>query len=118
MIKIKRIYEPIAAADGRRILVDRLWPRGVSKTKAGVTLWTREVAPSDKLRKWFGHEPEKWPEFRRRYRAELKLKSAELDRISAEAGKSDVTLLFAAKDEQRNNAVVLREYLDKRRKKP
>lgn len=109
-IKIKRVYEKPSASDGKRILIDRLWPRGLSKAEAQVDLWLKEIAPSGELRKWFGHEPEKWDEFRKRYRAELdKNKDAVSQLKSAATGKT--TLLYAAKDTEHNNAVVLKEYL-------
>src|SRR5512146_2750422 len=111
MIRIKRIYEPPAAADGRRVLVDRLWPRGISKDEAKVDEWLKEIAPSAELRTWFGHDPAKWMEFRTRYREELKHQGELLDRLRAEARRGTVTLLFAAKDEEHNNAVVLKELL-------
>lgn len=112
MIRIKRIYDPPAAGDGRRVLVDRLWPRGLSKDEVKVDEWLKEIAPSDELRKWFGHDPARWEEFRTRYREELKLHGELLERLRAEARKGTVTLLFAAKDEEHNNAVVLKELLD------
>ncbi len=111
MIRIKRIYEPPAATDGRRVLVDRLWPRGVSKDEAKVDEWLKEIAPSNELRTWFGHDPAKWAEFRTRYRDEIKGHGELLDRLRTEAHKGTVTLLFAAKDEEHNNAVVLKELL-------
>ena len=111
MVGIKRIYEPPVPEDGKRILVDRLWPRGLSKDDARLDEWLKEVAPSDELRGWFGHDPAKWEEFRRRYRQELKTQGEILERLRNEARKGTVTLLFAAKDEERNNAVVLKEML-------
>ncbi len=114
MIKIKRVYEDASKDDGYRILVDRLWPRGVSKEKAAVDLWIKEIAPSNALRKWFSHEPEKWEEFRRKYSAELKDKEDLLKRIrDAEHEKGIVTLIYSAKDTSRNDAVVLYEVLKK-----
>lgn len=112
MIKIKRIYDPPATGDGRRVLIDRLWPRGVAKDGVKLDEWLKEIAPSDELRKWFGHDPARWEEFRTRYREELKLHGKLLERLRAEAAKGTVTLLFAAKDEEHNNAVVLKELLD------
>ncbi len=112
MVKIKRIYDEPAPGDGRRVLIDRLWPRGISKDEAGIDEWLKEVAPSDELRKWFGHEPARWEEFRRRYREELKVHGEILERLRSEARKGTVTLLFAAKDAEHNNAVVLKEMLD------
>ncbi|MFB3888866.1 MAG: DUF488 domain-containing protein [Candidatus Bathyarchaeia archaeon] len=114
MIKIKRVYESPAASDGFRILVDRLWPRGLSKEKAKVDLWLREIAPSDELRKWFHHEPEKDREFSERYEAELAGKKELAQRIlELEREKGVVTLLFSARDVECNNAVVLKSVLEK-----
>ena len=110
-IILKRVYETPSKNDGVRILVDRLWPRGLSKDRAKIDLWLREVAPSDELRRWFNHEPAKWEEFRRRYFAELDEKDRVVRSILDEASGSKVTVLFAAKDETHNNAVALREYL-------
>lgn len=111
-MKIKRAYAPAEAADGYRILVDRLWPRGISKEKAKIDLWLKSVAPSNELRKWFGHDPERFAEFDRRYRAEL-AESGALDELRAVLREHpDATLLFAAHDEAHNNAVVLKELLD------
>lgn len=112
MIKLKRIYDPPAPDDGRRVLVDRLWPRGIAKDAARLDDWLKEIAPSDELRKWFGHDPAKWEEFRKRYRAELDSHGNLLAELRAAAEKGTVTLLFAAKDEEHNNAVVLKELLD------
>src|ERR1700739_232932 len=103
MIRVKRVYEEPAKGDGYRILVDRLWPRGLTKERARVDLWMKEIAPSDALRKWYGHEPERWPEFEKRYRAELAKKKellAEIGRLEKKHGK--VTLLFGRKDEKQN----------------
>ncbi|HLO25570.1 MAG TPA: DUF488 domain-containing protein [Geobacteraceae bacterium] len=111
MIKIKRIYDPPAPGDGRRILVDRLWPRGLSKDEARLDEWLKEIAPSDDLRKWFGHDPDRWEEFRKRYREELNSNGELLKLLRTEGGKGTVTLLFAAKDAEHNNAVVLKEML-------
>ena len=110
-IKLKRIYEQPDATDGERVLVDRLWPRGLTKERARVDLWLKEIAPSTELRKWFGHDPAKWAEFKRRYRAELKENKEQIGRLKAEVRKGPVTLLFGAKDEQHNEAVVLLELL-------
>lgn len=112
MIKIKRAYQPPEEEDGFRILVDRLWSRGVSKDKAKLDLWLKEVAPSNELRKWFGHDPEKWLEFQKRYSAELKDKKSFLSKIKdLEKEKGTVTLIYSAKDEEHNDAVVLRDKL-------
>ena len=110
-IRLKRVYEEPAATDGERVLVDRLWPRGLTKEKARVDLWLKEIAPSEELRKWFGHDPAKWAEFKRRYRAELKGNKEQVTRLKSEMEKGPVTLLYGAKDEQHNEAVVLLELL-------
>jgi uncharacterized protein YeaO (DUF488 family) len=110
-LKVKRAYAAAAASDGYRILVDRLWPRGVTKAKAAIDEWNRELAPSPELRKWFDHDPEKWSEFRLRYRAELKSHRDALRAIATRAKREPVTLLFGAKDEDHNNAVVLRDLI-------
>src|SRR5438477_13103820 len=108
MIRLKRIYERATSDDGWRVLVDRLWPRGLAKSKAKVDLWMKDIAPSDELRKWFGHDPEKWPEFQKRYRLELAQQKGLLAELKRMATKhSTVTVLFAAKDEERKHAVVL-----------
>lgn len=112
MIRIKRVYEPAEAEDGRRILVDRLWPRGVSRERDRIEAWHKEIAPSDGLRRWFGHDPVRWEEFRRRYREELAAHPAEIGRLLREAGEGGITLLFAARDQEHNNAVVLKELLE------
>ena len=114
MIKIKRIYDPPTEDDGFRILVDRLWPRGLTKEKAKVDLWLKEIAPSDKLRKWFSHDPKKYEEFKRRYAKELEDKSEILKRIKSESKKGTITILFSAKDTEHNNATVLKELLSAR----
>ena len=108
----KRIYEPVAADDGYRVLIDRLWPRGQSKEKLQLTAWVKDVAPSTELRKWFGHDPDKWEEFRKRYRTELDANSgavAELQDLLKE--HPTATLLFMAHDAEHCNATVLAEYL-------
>ncbi len=115
-ITIKRVYETASNDDGLRILVDRLWPRGLSKDRAKIDLWLREVAPSNELRRWFNHEPEKWDEFRRRYFSELTEKEGAVQSVWNQATRSRVTLLFAAKDAIRNNAVALREHLIRSRR--
>lgn len=112
MIACKRIYDPPGADDGRRLLVDRLWPRGVSREAARLDDWLKELAPSDGLRRWFGHNPALWEEFRARYREELKTHVELLDDLRAEAKRGTVTLLFAARDTEHNNAVVLKEMLN------
>ena len=115
MIKIKRVYEKPAKDDGWRVLVDRLWPRGMKKENARLDLWMKDVAPSEALRKWFRHEPERWKEFQKRYRKELADKKemlGELKKMAKEHGT--VTLLFGAKDEERNQAVVIAHALKSR----
>lgn len=111
MIKLKRIYEEAAKGDGYRILVDRLWPRGISKERATLDLWLKEIAPSDALRKWFGHDPKKWSEFQKKYRLELREHQDALAQIKTLAKKGSVTLLYAAKDEEHNEAVVIQDLL-------
>jgi uncharacterized protein YeaO (DUF488 family) len=111
-IGVKRVYEDAGAADGRRVLVDRLWPRGVSKEKARIDQWLKEIAPSDGLRKWFGHDPARWNEFKRRYCAELEANAERVRELQELARRGAVTLLYAAKDEEHNNAVALREFLE------
>ena len=106
-IAIKRVYQEPEPADGFRILVDRLWPRGLSKERAKIDLWLKEVAPSTELRKWFNHDPAKWAEFQKRYKQELKSKSDQLDVIKEKIHQGPVTLLYGAKDEAHNEAVVL-----------
>ena len=110
-IRLKRAYEPPATGDGHRVLVDRLWPRGVSKSDAAIDDWLKALAPSTDLRKWFGHAPDRWEEFRKRYRAELTGHDNELDRLRDAARNGTVTLVYAARDETHNDAVVLREVL-------
>ena len=113
-IKLKRIYESPSKADGKRILVERLWPRGVKKENAALHEWTKEIAPSPALRKWYGHEPQKWPEFQRRYRKELAANADDVERMRALCATGPVTFVFAAKDEERNSANVLKAYLEGR----
>ena len=110
-IKLKRAYEPPAPDDGTRVLVDRLWPRGVKKSKAAIDEWMKEIAPSTALRKWFSHDPERWQEFRRRYKAELRHHPDEMHRLRALARHGRLTLVFAARDEAHNDAVVIGELL-------
>jgi uncharacterized protein YeaO (DUF488 family) len=116
-LAIKRVYEPPSASDGMRVLVDRLWPRGLSKAKAKIDRWEKDLAPSDELRRWFGHETARWAEFRKRYRDELKSQADALRELRAAARRGRVTLLYAAHDEEHNNAVVLAELLKKRSNK-
>ncbi len=111
-LKLKRIYEPVEETDGVRFLVERLWPRGVSKEAARLEGWLKEAAPSQELRKWYGHDPAKWREFRRRYLVELAGAAEALAPLRAAAGKRPVTLVFAARDPQRSSARVLKEFLE------
>lgn len=114
VIRIKRIYEEPAKDDGFRVLVDRLWPRGVSKDKAHIDLWARDIAPSSDLRKRYHGDDEKWPEFKKAYFRELKDKEGQIDELYDKAGKKVITLLYAARNQERNNAVALMEYLQSR----
>lgn len=107
MLRLKRVYEPPAHSDGRRILVDRLWPRGLSRKNAAVDEWMKDVAPSAELRRWFGHDPQKWPEFKRRYKHELRAHADLVRGITARASRGTVTLVYGARDEAHNDAVVL-----------
>jgi uncharacterized protein YeaO (DUF488 family) len=112
-IRIKRVYERPGDDDGLRVLVDRLWPRGLSRQRARVDRWLKELAPSDELRKWFGHDPARWQAFRRRYTGELRAPAARaaMAELSGAAAAGNITLLYAARDEAHNNALVLREAL-------
>jgi uncharacterized protein YeaO (DUF488 family) len=114
MIRIKRTYEPSAYGDGRRILVERLWPRGMKKEALDMDAWLKDVAPSTTLRKWFGHRVERWEEFRRRYRQELRANREACSSILAASRHGPVTLLYSAHDVEHNGAVVLKEYLTER----
>jgi uncharacterized protein YeaO (DUF488 family) len=119
VVKTKRIYDPASPDDGRRILIDRLWPRGIKKEEAKIDEWLRDIAPSAELRKWFSHDPEKWQEFKKRYKRELKDKSELVRTLRAKAKKGTITLLFASKDTEHVNAAVLKEVLDRsRQQKP
>lgn len=113
-VAVKRIYEPYSPQDGYRVLVDRLWPRGMKKDSAKIDRWLKEVAPSTELRKWFNHEPEKWPEFQKKYKSELKDNEAwqELQQLSKQQKK--LTLLFSTKEEKNNHAVMLSKLLDRK----
>jgi len=110
-LRLKRAYVATEAEDGTRILVDRLWPRGVSKQEAALEEWMKDIAPSTALRQWFGHEPSRWAEFQRRYKAELREHAPELERLRDIAAKGTLTLVYAARDEAHNDAVVLRDVL-------
>jgi uncharacterized protein YeaO (DUF488 family) len=112
MIRVKRAYDPPEPADGLRFLVDRLWPRGIKKESLQVNEWLKEVAPSDDLRRWFGHDPAKWEEFCRRYQAELDVSSVAWRSLLDAAGKQDLTLLYGAHDNDHNNAMALKSFLE------
>ena len=114
MIRVKRVYEPRATQDGRRVLVDRLWPRGLSKANAKIDYWPKDLAPSTELRKWYGHDHEKWKQFKRRYFAELKGKPDEVQSLLDYVRGSKVTFLFGSKEERLNNAAALKEYVESR----
>lgn len=111
-IRTKRVYDAPAASDGRRILIDRLWARGLSKAKARIDFWAKDIAPSTALRKWYGHDPDKWKEFRKRYFAELDANPEGMAALRANLDKGTVTLLFSSKETRLNNASALREYLE------
>ena len=112
MLQIKRVYEPAAKADGKRFLVERLWPRGIKKSDLKIDEWLKEAAPSTELRKWFNHDPAKWKEFKRRYWAELKKHPEMWQGILEAASKGSVTLLFSSHDAEHNNVVALKEFLE------
>jgi uncharacterized protein YeaO (DUF488 family) len=113
MIRVKRVYEPASPEDGKRYLVDRLWPRGLRKENLKIDGWIKEVAPSDELRHWFGHDPEKWCEFNERYYKELDARPETWQPLLEAARKGDITLLFSTKELEHNNAVTLRSFLEK-----
>jgi uncharacterized protein YeaO (DUF488 family) len=115
-IRIKRVYDPPDQDDGMRVLVDRLWPRGLRKEKAAVTLWLKEIAPSTELRKWFGHDPARWTEFGRRYRAELAHHDEAVAHLAALSARDTVTLVYGAQDVEHTHALVLVDYLRRYRK--
>jgi uncharacterized protein YeaO (DUF488 family) len=110
-VRVKRIYEPAVQSDGFRVLVDRLWPRGISKERAALDLWMKDIAPSSELRRWFGHDPKRWREFKTRYRGELLEHGSELALLRSRARKRPLTLLFGARNVEQNEAVVLKEVL-------
>jgi uncharacterized protein YeaO (DUF488 family) len=114
-IKIKRVYESPDESDGTRILVDRLWPRGLTKERAGVDLWVKEIAPRTELRKWFEHDPAKWKRFRGRYQTELRNNDDLVRLLERKAREGPITLLYAARDEKHNEALVLKQFLEKGR---
>ena len=111
LIALKRAYAPPSPDDGQRVLVDRIWPRGVSREEAALDLWLKDIAPSTVLRKWFGHDPARWEEFRARYRKELASNDEAVAQLRALAAKGKVTLVYGARDEEHNQAVVLADYL-------
>jgi len=117
MIRLKRAYESAAPDDGARFLVERLWPRGIKKEALPLRAWVKEAAPSDSLRRWFGHDPKKWKEFRRRYFAELDANAAAFAPLLEAARQGDVTLVYSAHDAEHNDAVALRDYLEAKMKK-
>jgi len=112
MIKIKRAYDPLSSDDGKRILVDRLWPRGIKKEDAAIDEWLKDIAPSTELRKWYSHDPAKWGEFKKRYKIELKDKIGIIDRLRQESKKRTITFLFSAKATELNNAVALKQFIE------
>ncbi len=112
MIRLKRVYQPRSPEDGFRVLVDRLWPRGLTKEQVGADRWLKEAAPSPELRTWFGHDPARWEEFRRRYRQELESKAELKDFLLAKSREGAVTLIYAARDERHNAAAALKEFLE------
>ena len=112
-IQVKRVYDPPSADDGLRVLVDRLWPRGLSKASLKLDEWMKEIAPSNELRQWFGHDENKWAEFQKRYFKELDGHSDLIEQLLQKSHTGKLALLFAAKDEEHNNAVALKEYLEK-----
>ena len=117
MLKTKRVYEPAKSSDGTRFLVDRVWPRGIKKEELKMKAWLKDVAPNPELRKWFAHDPAKWKEFQKRYRAELKANSDAWQPLLEVAKKGNVTLLYSAKDTEHNSAVLLKEFLEEQMRK-
>ena len=114
-LRLKRVYETATKNDGKRVLVDRLWPRGLSKAGAKIDYWAKAVAPSNRLRRWYRHEPGKWPEFKRRYIAELKRNTVAVQELIVQLGRRRATLLFSSKETRLNNAAALKAYLESRR---
>ena len=110
-VQIKRVYDPAVPEDGYRVLIDHLWPRGISRERAHLDEWARELAPSDELRRWFDHMPERFSEFRARYRSELAQRREQVDALKSRADKERVTIIYAARDRDHNNAVVLAELI-------
>jgi uncharacterized protein YeaO (DUF488 family) len=113
-IQLKRVYEEPRDTDGKRILIDRLWPRGVTKAKAQIDIWLKDIAPSTELRTWFGHDPSKWDDFKQRYKNELKNNSEAVSKLLEHMSQGKVTFVYSAKDKEHNDAVVLAEYLGER----
>lgn len=113
-VQVKRVYDPPASTDGFRVLVDRLWPRGISKSVARIDLWVRDLSPSNELRTWYGHDPVKWPEFKRRYFKELKLNDNAFSELASLVSRRKVTLLFGSKELRLNNAYALKQALESR----
>ncbi|MBU6392489.1 MAG: DUF488 domain-containing protein [Planctomycetota bacterium] len=113
MIKLKRVYEEPTKDDGFRILVERLWPRGITKERAAIALWLKEAAPSSELRKWFGHDPAKWEEFRKRYRTELRQKKDVVSILKRKSKEGTIAFVYAARDEEHNSAIVLKEIIER-----
>ena len=113
-LRVKRVYEEAEAGDGLRVLVDRLWPRGLAKTKAGIDLWLRELSPSTELRKWYGHDPARWEEFKARYFGELDRHGRAIAELVDPARTGTVTLLYGSRERRLNNAVALKEYIERR----
>jgi uncharacterized protein YeaO (DUF488 family) len=118
MFELKRAYEPASPDDGCRVLVERLWPRGVTKARAAIDVWMKEIAPSAELRKWYGHEPSRWEEFRRRYWSELQANREAVETLREKEREGKTTLIYAAHDEEHNGALALREFLERRQRKP
>jgi uncharacterized protein YeaO (DUF488 family) len=112
MVKIKRVYDQVSPSDGKRILVDRLWPRGIKKEDAAIDEWLKDIAPSTELRKWYSHDPSKWGEFKKRYKIELEDKIEIIDRLRQESRKRTITLLFSTKATELNNAAALKEFIE------
>src|SRR5262245_14464758 len=115
MINLKRVYDKPSRGDGFRVLVERLWPRGLSKERAAVDLWLKDVAPSTELREWFSHDPAKWQEFQKRYRQELRGRKDAVNLLKRKSKEGRVTLLYAARDEEHNSALALKSYLGRRK---
>ena len=112
MIKLKRVYEKPSKGDGIRILVERLWPRGLTKERASVDLWLKDIAPSTELRKWFGHDPAKWEQFCKQYRVELEQRKDAVNLLKQKSEEGTITLVYAARDEKHNSAIALKEILE------